>query len=126
MGFKFLNLNPLGKREEDCVCRAISLATKEDYEDIQEQLYLVGKLFRCEKLCVCCYKHLLDYVYNFDRIESFQGYTIDEFKIMNPHGTYIVRVNGHLTCVIDGEIWDTWDCGHYIVDIVWEVPSYKH
>lgn len=30
----------------------------------------------CEELCVCCYKHLLDSVYNLNRYESFQGMTI--------------------------------------------------
>ena len=34
--YKFLNLNPLGELEEDCVCRAISLALNEDYYVIQE------------------------------------------------------------------------------------------
>ena len=126
MGFKFLNLNPLGKREEDCVCRAISLATEKDYEDVQDQLYLIGKLFRCESLCVCCYKHLLDYVYNLDRIESFHGYTIHEFIELNPEGTYIIRVEGHLTCVIDGILYDTWDSRNQIVDIVWEVSSFQY
>ena len=126
MGFKFLNLNPLGKREEDCVCRAISLATEKDYEDVQEQLYLISKLFRCESLCVCCYKHLLDYVYNLDRIESFHGYTIHEFIELNPKGTYIIRVDGHLTCAIDGILYDTWDSRDCIVDIVWEVSSFQY
>jgi hypothetical protein len=121
MAWKFLNLQPLGKLEEDCVTRAISLATGQDYKTIQEKLLLISELFECEKLCVCCYKHLLDYVYNFERIEAVQGMTIEEFLEEFDIGIFIIRVDGHLTCAIDGNIIDTWDCTNKIVDIVWFV-----
>ena len=121
MRFKFYNRQPLGKIEQDCVCRAISLALNKDYYAIEEKLKMVGYLFNCEELCVCCYKHLLDYVYDLPRIECYQGFTIREFMEKEPYGIYIVRVKGHLTCVIDGEIWDIWNCENEIVDIVWQV-----
>lgn len=119
--YKFLNLNPLGLREQDCVCRAISLALNEDYYIIERKLELVGELFECEKLCVCCYKFLLDNVYNLDRIEECQGMKVYEFADFFPHGIYIVRVDGHCTCVINNQILDTWNCGDEIVDIAWKV-----
>lgn len=123
MHYQFLNLQPLGKIEEDCVCRAISCALNENYYKIQDKLHLIADLFECEELCVCCYKYLLDTVYNFKRYESFQGYTIEEFIDMNPQGTYIIRVDGHLTCCCDGNLYDTWDCRNEIVDIVWQVTK---
>lgn len=119
--YKFLNLNPLGEREEDCVCRAISLALQEDYYKIQTKLNLVGDLFECESLCVCCYKFLLDSVYNLQRIEEVRGMTINEFAKLFNQGTYIVRVDAHCTCVVDSVLYDIWDCRDEIVDIVWEV-----
>ena len=119
--YQFLNVNPLGKIEEDCVCRAISLALDEDYYKIQEKLYLVAKLFECEYLCVCCYKYLLDNVYDLKRIEEVKGMTVEEFANYFPIGIFIVRVEGHLTCVIDNHIMDIWDCRDKIVDLVWEV-----
>lgn len=119
--YQFLNVNPLGKIEEDCVCRAISLALDEDYYKIQEKLYLVAKLFECESLCICCYKYLLDDVYDLKRIEEVRGMTIEEFANYFPIGIFIVRVEGHLTCVIDNHIMDIWDCRDKIVDLVWEV-----
>ena len=119
--YQFLNVNPLGEIEEDCVCRAISLALDEDYYKIQEKLYLVAKLFECEYLCVCCYKYLLDDVYDLKRIEEVRGMTIEEFANYFPIGIFIVRVEGHLTCVIDNHIMDIWDCRDKIVDLVWKV-----
>ena len=38
MRFQFYNLNPLNKLEQDCVCRAITLATNEDYDIILNKL----------------------------------------------------------------------------------------
>ena len=119
--YEFLNLNPLNKIEEDCVCRAISLALNEDYYLIQKKLELVGELFECEMLCVCCYKFLLDHVYDLKRIEECKGMTVEEFANSFPKGTYIIRVEGHCTCVIDKNLFDTWDCRNELVDIAWEV-----
>lgn len=119
--YKFLNLNPLGKRELDCVCRAISLGLELPYYVVQEKLQLVGFLFDCEALCVCCYKYLLDEVYDLQRIEEVQGMTVGEFAEKFPKGVYIVRVDGHCTCIVDSVVRDTWDCRDEIVDIVWKV-----
>ena len=119
--YKFLNLNPLGEIEEDCVCRAISLALNEEYDVIQTKLNLVGELFDCTALCVCCYKFLLDNIYNLDRIEEYQGYTIEEFAENNPLGTFIIRIEGHLTCLIDNTCYDLWDCRNKVIDLIWKV-----
>lgn len=119
--YQFLNLNPLGKKEQDCVCRAISLALEEDYFIIEDKLKLVAKLFECDALCLCCYKFLLDEVYSLNRIEEYQNYTIEEFIENNPIGTYLIRIEGHLTCVIDGYCYDIWDCTDKQIDVIWKV-----
>lgn len=119
--YKFLNINPLGEIEEDCVCRAISLTLNKDYYEIQHKLNLVAELFECETLCLCCYKFLLDEVYGLERIEEFQGRTIECFANYHPIGTYIIRIEGHLTSLIDGVIYDLWNCSDKVVDVVWKV-----
>lgn len=125
MYYKFLNVNPLGKFEEDCVCRAIKSALNEDYYTIQRKLHLVAELFDCETLCVCCYKYLLDNVYNLERIEEYKGYTIKQFLRQHPYGTYIIRVDGHLTHCVNGIVYDLFDCTNEIIDIVWKAPSFN-
>lgn len=119
--YKFLNLNPLGARELDCVNRAISGALDINYYEVKNKLELVGALFDCDKLCVCCYKFLLDNVYNLERIEEFKGMSIKEFMKCNPYGTFIIRLDGHLTHCKDGICYDIFDCTDEIVDIVWIV-----
>lgn len=119
--YQFLNLNPLGNLEEDCVCRAISLALNEDYYTIEEKLCLVGKLFDCEQLCVCCYKFLLDEVYGLDRLEEFSGMTISEFSECCPNGTFLIRIDNHLTCMRDGVVFDIWNCTSKEIRLIWKV-----
>ena len=48
--YQFLNLNPLGKKEQDCVIRAISLGLEEDYFIIEDKLKLVKKSKMIEEL----------------------------------------------------------------------------
>ena len=119
--YQFLNLNPLGNLEEDCVCRAISLALNEDYHTIEEKLYLVGKLFDCEQLCVCCYKFLLDEVYGLERLEEFSGMTISEFSECYPKGTFLIRIDNHLTCMCNGVVFDIWNCTSKEIRLIWKV-----
>lgn len=121
MEFKYVNMNPLNAIESDCVCRAISLGVNEDYEIIEEKLHLIAQLFECEELCACCYKHLLESVYGLRRIQLNERLTIEEFLQLNPIGVYIIRVEGHLTCGIDGKLCDTWNCKDKLVDLVWIV-----
>lgn len=119
MGYRFLNLNPLGKKEKDCVCRAISNVTNTPYYEIERKLHETANLFDCEYLCVCCYKFLLDYVFCFERIEEYQGKPIHIFLRDFPYGTFLIRVEGHLTSVKNGNIEDIWDCRDEIIDIIW-------
>lgn len=123
MDYQFYNNNPLGLVEEDCVTRAISLALDEDYYKIKKQLYLVAELFECEALCVCCYEHLLESVYQLEEVPNCKGMSIREFANKNYKGIYIIRVDGHLTCVIDSILYDIWNCRDEIVDIAWKVKE---
>lgn len=119
--YEFFNINPLNRIEEDCVCRAISLALEEDYYTIEKKLYLIAELFECERLCVCCYRFLLDNVYNLMRYEDYKGMYIKDFASINPYGTFLIRIDGHLTCLIDGVIYDLWDCLEEKIDLIWKI-----
>lgn len=120
MRFKYLNLNPLSLREEDCVCRAISLATNRSYAEIEDKLYYISRLFDCEELCVCCYQFLLNDVFKYESI-SCDGMTVQQFADEHPNGTFILRMNGHCSCLINDCIYDLWNCGEEILTNAWEV-----
>lgn len=119
--FVYYNNNPYGLTEEDCVTRAISLATRLPYQNIEDKLYLTGELLNCEKLCVNCYRLLLENVFNYKPLNNVEGLYVGEFADIYPYGVYLIRVNGHLTVCIKNTIYDIWDCRDEIVTDVWRV-----
>ena len=120
MAFNYINLNPLSLEQEDCVIRAISLASGYSYAEIQDKLYYMSQLLECDPLCVGCYQHLLDDIFKYDRVGG-RGLTVQEIADLYDDCILLVRIEGHLTCCVYGKINDTWDSGDYPVDIVWVV-----
>ena len=118
--FIYYNRNPDGKRQNDCVTRAISLASGYSYPQIRRKLYHTARLLNCEKLCVCCYRHLLDDVFKYKR-EISDGLTVGEFADLHSEGIYLLRVDGHITCAIRGDVFDIWDCRSEFVTDAWRV-----
>lgn len=119
MAFKYVNVNPSGARTDDCVTRAISLASGYDYFDIQEKLVLTSKLFGCDRLARCCYQNLLEKVFGYIPVYC-KGMTVEEFCEEYPIGVYLIRVPNHLTTVINGIVRDTWDTSSQLCDKAWE------
>lgn len=118
--FKYLNINPDGEKIGDCVTRAISLATGINYFDVAEDLILSADMLGCDALYLCCYTHLLDDIYNLPQVEC-EGYTVEEFADIHPTGTYIVRMGGHLSTIIDNCVYDIWDCRDEFLTNSWRV-----
>lgn len=118
--FKYTNVNPLSLEENDCVVRAISLASGYSYEDIEDKLYHISELLQCDKLCVCCYKYLLDNIFKYDRLYC-KNMTVGEMADLYDDCVLLIRIEGHLTCVTYGTIRDLWDCSNSYADIVWLV-----
>lgn len=108
--FIYYNANPLGRRVNDCTVRAISLATDrtwdEAYEELskyaQEQAIMPDEVTyideylekRYIKICGCKDNYRI---------------SVGDFVEQNPIGTYLITMNGHITCCIDGYIYDTFD-----------------
>lgn len=120
MSFKYYNNNPLSLEEEDCVTRAITLASGYSYAAIQDKLYYIAQLLECDELCVCCYHHLIDDVFGYERLNC-KGYTVGEVAEKYSDLDLLVRMDGHLTCILKGKIYDLWDCSNELADIVWVV-----
>lgn len=119
--FIYWNQNPKSKIEPDCVCRAISLATGIPYYRVDEMLSMVGEYYVCEDLCVNCYRHLLSNIFGFPNLDNVDGLTIEQFCNNFPQGIYLVRVDGHLTTVLNSHIIDIWDCSQEFITDVWRV-----
>lgn len=118
--FVYHNVNPDGQRASDCVTRAISLGSGLDYPIVRRKLYHSAKLFDCDKLNVDCYCHLLQDVLKFPRVNC-EGFTVEEFADTYPYGVYLVRMDGHISTICNGEVVDIWDCRDCEITHAWKI-----
>lgn len=116
--FVYYNNNPYGLKEEDCVTRAISLASGLDYFDVSKKLKLTSELLECEKLCVCCYDFLIEKVLMFSKVDC-RGMTVGEFAEYHLRGIYLLRMKEHITTLIDGKLYDLWDSSQRKLTHAW-------
>ena len=118
--YRYYNINPNGEHRNDCVTRAISLASQMPYEDVRKKLRCVATLFDCDRICMSCYKHLIENVLYYKPLDC-DGLTVGEFADMHPTGVYLVRMNQHISVIIDNTIYDIFDCRGHILTNAWEV-----
>lgn len=117
--FRYFNENPYGYEDSDCVTRAITLATGEDYLEVGRKLYLIGELLNMDKLDVNCYEFLITKYYGFPPVRFEKGTTVGEFAENHPRGIYLIRMQGHITTLVDGELWDLWNSSEYHPTNIW-------
>ena len=117
--YVYLNVNPNQERISDCVIRAISFASGLPYSTIRKKLWLTDKLYGCERLCKFCYSNFITYVLKYKEVNC-DNLTIEEFADKHPYGTYLIRIDGHLTTIKDGVLYDIFDCRNEFCDMVWK------
>lgn len=107
----------------DCVCRAISIATEIPYEKVYSDLNsLIEKEFPRTKQSIAgssrtgvirfiYQKYLEELGWKWVPTMKFgQGCTVHLRKEELPSGRIICRLSKHLAAVIDGVLYDTYDC----------------
>ena len=119
MRFVYYNLNPRGIKENDCVTRAITLASGLPYKEVADKLWLTADLYECDRLCKFCYSNFITNVLKYKEFNC-DNMTIEEFGYKHLYGTYLIRINGHLTTIINNTLYDIWDCRHELCDTVWK------
>ena len=119
--FRYYNRNDDKIQTNDCVTRAISLASNLDYSTIRKKLRSTASLLDCESsLCPTCYGFLIQQVLG-GTPKNCEGMTVGEFADKHPLGIYLIRISGHLTCVIDTVCYDIWDCLDRECDLAWQL-----
>ena len=117
--WKYYNANPHGRSVSDCVVRAISVAedtswdeTYEKLSDIaQEEGILLDDVNFVEGYLDKRYKRMCHY-----------SKTIEEFMEEFPCGKFLITMPGHITCVVDGILVDSFDCRSREMWCAWCVP----
>ena len=106
----------------DCVTRAISLASGLPYSTTRRKLRYTARLLDCEKLCVSCYEWLIREVLGGTPVNC-EGMTVGEFADLHPNGTYLIRISGHLLCIQDNCVYDIWDNRDRVCDRAWKMHN---
>ena len=120
MPYKFYNANARGKFVNDCTIRAISVAEGKSWDDTYFELSEIAQRNGIILDDVNFIEPLLDSRY--ERI-CYSGRTVGEFAEEHPRGTFLITMNGHITCCIDGTIYDTFDCRNREMWCSWYVPN---
>lgn len=118
--FRYYNQDEDNVHRNNCVTRAISLASGMSMGETRRKLRCVATLFDCEKLCMSCYKHFIENVLYYKPLNC-DGLTVEEFADLHPYGTYLVRMYQHISIIIDNTIYDIFDCRDHLLTNAWEV-----
>jgi hypothetical protein len=118
---KFTN-NPYNRSTGDCVIRALSVALKLSWDDVFWNLtakaYEMGDILSSNSVWG---EYLKDVGFIRRVIPNScpDCYTVAEFALDNPYGTYVLGTGTHAVAVVNGNIYDAWDSSK-------EVPIYYY
>lgn len=120
--YKYYNCNPAHRQVNDCVVRAISLAQNKSWDKVYSELSTLAQQSCVLLDDVSFVEPYLNERYN-KTCYKINGHriSVNDFIKQNPLGTYLVTMKGHITCIIDGTIYDTWNCEDNIIWCAWEV-----
>ena len=118
MSYKFYNANARGRFANDCVVRAISLAENKTWNETYDELSEIAQENGIILDDVNFVEPLLDSRYE---RQCYDHTYVGEFVEEHPKGTFLITMNGHITCCIDGILYDTFDCRNRLMLCAWRV-----
>ena len=118
MSYKFYNANARGKFVNDCTIRAISVAESKTWDETYDELSEIAQRNGIILDDVNFIEPLLDSRY--DRT-CYNGRYVGDFVEEHPKGTYLITMKGHITCCINGVLYDTFDCRDRVMWCAWRV-----
>lgn len=122
--FRFYNSNPRNKMVGDCVIRAISKATGNSWDNVYNDICDIGRELKdmpSSNMVWGTYLKRKGMKRHIIPNSCPDCYSIKDFCIDNPQGIFILSLDGHVTCVMHGNYYDTYDCGDEVAFYYWEV-----
>ena len=118
--YRYYNRNPKDRHIEDCVIRSLSLLTDRSWEDVYEELaYFSAK----DGYMTDNVEFVEDYLDDRYPRECHYSKTVGEFAYEHPSGKYAVTMFNHITEIIDGVIYDTFDPSDMIMRCAWKIDN---
>ena len=118
MRFALYNPNPAGRNVGDCSVRAIAKATGQSWEEAYIGLSMQG-LSMCDMPSANSVWGEYLRQNGFHRELAPHNCTVMEFADMYPDGIYILALSGHVVCIKNGVLYDSWDSKNEIVLYFW-------
>ena len=119
----YYNPNPANKLVGDCVIRAISKVTDQDWEKTYMDIALQGYMMKDMPSANHVWGAYL-YSKGFRRHiipdSCPDCYTVQEFCEDYPQGTYLLAIGTHVVTVQNGNYYDSWDSGNEIPLYYWQ------
>lgn len=113
--YRFFNANERGHFVNDCVVRAISIAENKPWSKTFNEL---SSIAQSEGILIDDTEFVDRYLRKkYPRVYA-KGMSVGDFAKTHKKGVYLVTMEGHISCIIDGYIYDTFDCSSYKI---WEV-----
>lgn len=117
----YYNPNPTGAKVGDCVIRAISAATKQDWDTTYTGLTFQGYALKDMPSSNRVWGEYL-FSKGFDRWSFPKNcpncITVGEFADEYPDGIYVIGTGSHAVAILQGNVFDNWDSRGQIVDYV--------
>lgn len=110
--WQYANLNPMGKSVGDCTVRAIAIATGNEWVDTYLDLCLMGMVMAdmpSANSVTTAYLRKNGFHRRTIPDDCPDCYTIENFCQDHPKGTFVIGTGSHLTTVIDGCLFDSWN-----------------
>ena len=121
--YKYYNPHPMGLITDDCVKRAIVVATGKSYAEVQRELNRYKKLSGAKSFNSIRNLRYVEDVLKGEKVLLEGEMTANEFCKMYPLGRYILDMDGHWSASVDGIVYDTWDPGEETVNFVYHMKN---
>lgn len=112
--WKYFQSSKKRKRSSDCSIRALMVAEKMTWEQSFDYLCkFARKVQDMPNETRVLSKAIESFGYKPQKIEmvNHRKPTVAEFGKEHPKGKYLIFTSGHVVCMINGNWYDTWDCG---------------
>lgn len=118
MRYEYYNPNPAHRNVSDCAVRAISKALNQSWEETYIGLSIQGLISADMPHANSSWGSYLKSK-GFIRNIAPEDITVCEFSDMFPCGIYILALSGHVVCVKNGVLFDSWNSSDEIVLYFW-------
>lgn len=119
MKFQYYQPNPSGRNVGDCTVRALSKALNQTWEKTFVGLCLEGFMLGDMPSANSVWGSYLRRN-GYQRNLAPDDITVSEFSDSNSNGVYILALSGHVVCVVDNVLYDSWNSGNEIVLYFWQ------